>query len=82
MAHDFAVRLALIAFATAAIRGLVTGADFQPAVKTALAALALFYLLGYLCGEVARRLIEEHVQLEAAREKAGNEPPSRQERQE
>lgn len=62
MANDYAVRLALIAFATAAIQGLFTRAAFEPALKTALAATAAFYVLGWLCGEMARRLVEEGVQ--------------------
>lgn len=62
MANDYAVRLALIAFATAAVQGVCTGAAFEPALKTALAAAAAFYVLGWLCGEMARRLVEEGVQ--------------------
>ncbi len=59
MAHEYAVRLALIAFATAAIQGLATRAAFEPALKLALAAAAAFYVLGRLCGEMARRIVEE-----------------------
>jgi hypothetical protein len=62
VANDYAARLALIAFATAAIQGLFTRAAFEPALKTALAATAAFYVLGWLCGEMARRLVEEGVQ--------------------
>ena len=40
MAYDYAARLALIAFATAAIQGLATRAAFEPALKLALAAAA------------------------------------------
>lgn len=72
MAHEFAVRLALIAFATAAIQGLVAGAAFQPAVKTALFVLAVFYGFGYVCGELARRVVEESVQ--AAAQAAADQP--------
>ena len=70
MAHEYAVRLALIAFATASIQGLISNADFQPAVQTSLIALAVFYVLGYVCGELAQRIVEESfvaaVQNEAA----------------
>ncbi len=62
MAHEFGVRLALIAFATAAFEGLVSRSTFEPALTRALAALGLFYLLGCLCGELARRVVEENVQ--------------------
>jgi len=63
VAQEYAVRLALIAFATAAIQGLVMRADFQPALKSALAAAFAFYVLGWLCGEMARRIVEESVAL-------------------
>lgn len=62
VAHEYAVRLALIAFATTAIQGLVTRNDFEPTLKSALIAAAVFYGLGWLCGEMARRLVEESVQ--------------------
>ena len=61
MAHEFAVRLASIAFATATLQGVITGAGFQPTLKTALVVLAAFYGLGFLCGEIARRIVEESV---------------------
>lgn len=73
MAHEFAVRLALIAFATAAMRGLFSGADFQPAIQTALLALGAFYVVGLVCGEVARRLVEEYAPQQYAREKQAAE---------
>ena len=69
VAHEYAVRLALIAFATAAIQGLVTRAAFEPALKLALSAAAVCYLLGWLCGDMARRIVEESVQMAA-------QPPS------
>ena len=68
MAHEYAVRLALIAFATAAVQGLAARAAFEPALKLALAAAAAFYALGWLCGEMARRIVEESVQMAASRE--------------
>lgn len=63
MAQEYAVRLAWIVFATAAIQGLVMRADFEPALKSALAAALVFYVLGWLCGEMARRAVEESVLL-------------------
>jgi hypothetical protein len=59
VAHQYAVRLALIAFATAAIQGALRQSGFEPALKFALAAAAAFYVLGWLCGELARRIVEE-----------------------
>jgi len=64
VAGHFAFRLSLIAFATASLRGLIAGVDFSDALKTALVAAALFYGLGLIVGELARRVIEEHVQAE------------------
>lgn len=66
MAHEYAVRLALVAFATAAIQGLFTRSAFEPALKLALCAAAGFYCLGWLCGEMARRIVEESVPSPAA----------------
>jgi uncharacterized protein YqgC (DUF456 family) len=63
VAQEYAVRLALISFATAAIQGLVMRADFESALKSALAAALAFYVLGWLCGEMARRIVAESVQL-------------------
>jgi hypothetical protein len=63
VAQEYAFRLALIAFATAAVQGLVMRAAFQPALKSALAAAFAFYVLGWLCGEMARRIVEESVAL-------------------
>jgi hypothetical protein len=62
VAHEYAVRLALIAFATAAIQGLATRAAFEPALKLALAAAASFYVLGWFFGEMARRIVVESIQ--------------------
>jgi len=61
VAHQYAVRLALIAFATAAIQGAVRQSGFEPALKFALTAAAAFYVLGWLCGELARRIVEESI---------------------
>lgn len=73
MAHEFAVRLAAIAFATATLQGVITGAEFQQTLKLALVILGVFYGLGYLCGEIARRIVEESVAagIEAAEPMAG-----------
>ena len=53
------------AFSTAAIQGLATRAAFEPALKLALAAAVAFYVLGWFCGEMARRIVEESVPLAA-----------------
>ena len=66
MAHDYGVRLALVAFATATIQGLLARSAFEPALKLALGAAAGFYCLGWLCGEMARRIVEESVQAPAS----------------
>ena len=64
MAVQFAKRLALVAFATESIHGVIAGSDFQATLQTALVALVLLFVLGFLCGEVARRVVEESVQFQ------------------
>ena len=75
MAHVYAVRLALIAFATMAIQGVVQRADFESALKHSLMAAAAFYALGWICGELGRRIVEESVQPRAGGEGSAG-PPS------
>ena len=67
VAKQFASRLALIAFAAASLRGLTCGAAFGATIQTALVAMAIFYGLGLVLGELARRVVEEHVTAEWAR---------------
>ncbi len=64
MATSFARHLALLAFATVTLRGLVDGADFQGTLRTALYALPVFFLIGLLCGEIARLVVEERAEEE------------------
>jgi hypothetical protein len=64
VAGHFASRLSLIAFATAIVQGLIDRADFQGTLQTALLLLAVFFGLGYVIGEIARRVVEEGVQAE------------------
>ena len=67
MAHKFAVQLSLIAFAAVSIRGLISGADFQLTLQSALLVLMGFYPFGWILGELARRLVEENVTTELSR---------------
>ena len=67
MAKQFAIRLSLIAFSTASFRGLLAGADFEGTIRMALVTAASFFALGLICGELARRVVEESVQLEVGR---------------
>ncbi|HXY37514.1 MAG TPA: hypothetical protein VEI07_25045 [Planctomycetaceae bacterium] len=67
VATQFGKRLALIAFATAILRGLFCGADFFATMQTALVSLGAFYLLGLVLGEAARRIVEENVKSDLAR---------------
>lgn len=55
MTQHYASRLALLAFATAVIRGLALADTFQSMIHTALIATAVFYGLGFLLGELARQ---------------------------
>ena len=68
VATQFAKRLALIAFATAALRGLVCEADFFATMQTALVSLGAFYVLGLVLGEAARRIVEENIKSDLARQ--------------
>jgi hypothetical protein len=68
VATQFAKRLALIAFATAALRGLFCEADFFATMQTALVSLGAFYVLGLVLGEAARRIVEENIRNELARQ--------------
>ena len=69
MAEQYAPRLALIAVSTVLGRGMLGGGDFVGTVQTAAVAAVVFFGLGLLVGEIARRLIEEHV-----RGTAGSQP--------
>jgi len=68
VATQFAKRLALIAFATASLRGLFCEADFFATMQTALISLGVFYILGFVLGEAARRIVEENIKSEVARQ--------------
>ena len=68
MATGFAFRLALIAFAITSLRGLITHTDFQATIQTALIATAIFFVLGFAFGELARQVVEESVRAEFARQ--------------
>jgi len=61
LAHQFAVRLALVAFATATAQALFEGQAFEAALRFALGAAAGFWALGWVCGFLAQRAIEESV---------------------
>jgi hypothetical protein len=68
VATQIAKRLALISFATAALRGLFCEADFFATMQTALVSLGAFYVLGLVLGETARRIVEENVRTQLARQ--------------
>jgi hypothetical protein len=65
---QFANCLGLIAFAMAVLSGLLGSVDFFGTIQTALLVLGAFYVLGLVIGEAARRIVEENVQVELARE--------------
>lgn len=66
MAEQYAPRLALIAVLTVLGRGMLCGGDFVGTVQMAAVAAVVFFALGLLVGEIARRLVEEHVNGTAA----------------
>jgi hypothetical protein len=80
VASQFANRLALIGFATITVRGLLAGSDFPGTIQSALVALAVYFAVGFVIGELARRVVEEAVELEIARHFAATAttPPTRQ----
>lgn len=61
MATQYAPRLALIAVLTVIGRGLLGDGDFAGTVEMAAIAAGVFFGLGLLVGEIAQRLVEEHV---------------------
>jgi hypothetical protein len=56
-----------LGFAVLTIRGLITGADFEGTLKWALAAAALFFPLGLVIGDLARKLAEDNAHSEFSR---------------
>lgn len=64
MATQFASRLALIAFATVSVRGVIEFADFHVTLSAALKIAAVFFGFGLVVGELARRTAEEIAQRE------------------
>ncbi len=75
VATQYASRLGLIAFTTAALNGLFSGADFSGAIQTALVTLGVFYVLGLVIGETARRIVEENVKTERTRQVGSTSGP-------
>ena len=64
VAAHYACQLALLAFATAELRGLLLGGDFSAATKTALLAAAALFVLGLAAGRLAQRVVEESARQE------------------
>ena len=58
MALHIACRLALIAFATVALRGVLDGSEFQTVLILAIKIGAVFFGIGLIIGELTRRLLE------------------------
>ena len=61
MALHTACRLALIAFATVALRGVLDGSEFQTVLILAIKIGVGFFGIGLIIGELARRLLEDMV---------------------
>jgi hypothetical protein len=78
MGRQFAVRLALIAFAASTMRSLIDAVDFGGALQIALLHGAVFFGLGWVCGELARRVVEENARQEAERRIKDLEQPASQ----
>ena len=61
MALHTATRLALIAFATIGLRGILNGMDFHSTSHLALSVGAGVFAVGLVVGDLARRLVEDIV---------------------
>ena len=61
MSKQLAIRLSLIAFCVTSLDGVLCGSDSLSTLKSALVTMAGFFVMGLALGELARRLIEEHV---------------------
>jgi len=46
---------------------MLSGSDFPASLQSALCAMAVFYGIGWIFGELARRVVEESVLLEIRR---------------
>ncbi len=64
MSLHFAFQLALIAFATVTLKGVVSWTDLESSLTSALVTGLAFGGLGLITGELARRIVEEQVQTE------------------
>ncbi len=67
VAGHFATRLALIAFSTVALCGVLDNTDFRGCLQTALLTAIVFCGIGYLVGEIARLVVEEATTAEVER---------------
>ena len=61
MALHTACRLALIAFATVALRGVLDGSEFRTVLILAIKNGTAFFGIRLIVGELARRLLEDMV---------------------
>ena len=61
LAKRFAGILALVAFVTACVRGLLAGSDFDATVRQACMNLWVFAALGLVFGALAQRAVEESI---------------------
>lgn len=59
--HEYGVRLGLIGFGTAMVQAAWMQTGLTAGLQEGLAALAAFYGLGFICGELVRRVVEEDV---------------------
>lgn len=66
MAMSVGCRLAHIAFATIALRGVLDGADFHGTAYRAVWVAFCVWPIGLIVGDLARRLVEDLVRQEAA----------------
>lgn len=59
MAKQFATRLSLLSFVSRLAGGLICRDDFYASMSNALITAGVFFLVGFACGELARRIVQE-----------------------
>jgi len=62
LALQYAARLALIAFATTNVQGLLSKSDLFSTLQTGLLVAVIFFVLGAIIGDLARKAVEESVE--------------------
>lgn len=76
VAQQFAKQLALMAFAVISLQGLWTTSPIEVVLPRALVISPLFFVLGFILGELARWVVEDNVRTELERIRQQSESQS------